>query len=159
MRIVYTRKDGGVSIVQAVDKATLEKALGPMTAEEYEAHVRLRSIPEGALNVRDLEEADIPDSREFRDAWCDVTPEPRIDIDCTKAKDIQLADMRARRVEMFEPLDKEFMLALERGADTSSIVAKKNALRDATQPLKDLDTAGKVNDDALLGEIRKLGVL
>lgn len=158
-RIIYTRPDGGLSVVTPAPRAALKKVLGPLTKKAYEAHVKERSIPDDAINPRDVDDADIPETKEFRNAWCDVTPESRIDIDCTKAKEIQLAKMREKREELFAPLDKQFMLALERGADTSSIVAKKNALRDVTEPLKDLDTAGKVNDEALLEEIRKLGAL
>lgn len=158
-KIIYTRPDGGLSVIVPATKKSLEKSLGSLTDAEYEAHVRERSIPDDAVTERSIKPEDMPVDREFRNAWCDVTPESRIDIDCTKAKDIQLEKMRRERDELFEPLDKEFMLALEKGQDTKAIAAKKEALRNATDPLKNLKTDGKFNDEAILNSIRTLGVI
>ena len=48
-----------------------------------------------------------------------------------KAKGIHKAHIRAAREPKLAALDIEFQRALETSADTSDIVAKKNALRDA----------------------------
>tara|TARA_Y100000992_G_C21200091_1_gene459972 strand:+ start:137 stop:400 length:264 start_codon:yes stop_codon:yes gene_type:complete len=54
-----------------------------------------------------------------------------IKIDITAAKEIHKANIREARSPKLAELDIEFMVAQETGADTSSIVAKKQALRDA----------------------------
>ena len=54
-----------------------------------------------------------------------------ITTDMAKAKEIHKTRIRAARPEKFAELDIEFQRALETSADTSTIVAKKQALRDA----------------------------
>ena len=51
--------------------------------------------------------------------------------DMAKAKEIHKTRIRAARPEKFAELDIEFQRALETSADTSAIIAKKQALRDA----------------------------
>ena len=52
-------------------------------------------------------------------------------IDMAKAREIHKTNIRLAREEKFKELDIEFQKALETSADTSAIVAKKQALRDA----------------------------
>ena len=52
-------------------------------------------------------------------------------IDMAKAKEIHKNNIRTVRVDKLAELDIEFQRALETSADTSAIVAKKQALRDA----------------------------
>ena len=54
-----------------------------------------------------------------------------IKIDMAKAKEIHKTNIRYARTPKFAELDIEFQKALETSADTSAIVAKKQALRDA----------------------------
>ena len=54
-----------------------------------------------------------------------------ITTDMAKAKEIHRARIRSARQSKFAELDIEFQRALETSADTSSIIAKKQALRDA----------------------------
>lgn len=157
-KILYTRPDGGISIVIPAPIEHLRRTRPKMTVEEYEARVRERSIPADAINVRDISDADLPSSREFRDAWCDITPESKIDIDCTKAKEIAIAQLRERRNAKLEATDKLYMQALEANDTTklNELKTVRQQLRDATEPLKALDTLGKVNDETLLTQIRQL---
>ena len=69
-----------------------------------------------------------PSDRTFRDAW-EVIGEDAITVNMDKAKEIWRDKIRQAR--NFAPLDAAFMKALETGADTSPIVAQKQALRDA----------------------------
>lgn len=156
-KIIYTRPDGGISIVIPAPKEAIETVLGPMSQRIYEKHVKERSIPKDAIKVRDIEDIDIPSSREFRNAWADTEPGDQIDINVTKAKDIQLEKIRRDRDKALEALDKEMIIALGKGEDVAPIEAKKQALRNVTEPLKQLDTDGKVNDHKLLEQIRQLG--
>tara|TARA_Y100000361_G_scaffold85793_1_gene76241 strand:+ start:1046 stop:1306 length:261 start_codon:yes stop_codon:yes gene_type:complete len=52
-------------------------------------------------------------------------------IDMAKAREIHKKNIRTARTPKLQELDVEFQKALETSADTSSIVAKKQALRDA----------------------------
>ena len=52
-------------------------------------------------------------------------------IDMAKAREIHKTNIRAARQPLLEALDVEFQKAQETSADTSAIIAKKNALRDA----------------------------
>ena len=52
-------------------------------------------------------------------------------IDMAKAKEIHKKNIRIARTSKLAELDIEFQRALETGASTTDIVAKKNALRDA----------------------------
>ena len=54
-----------------------------------------------------------------------------ITTDMAKAKEIHKTRIRAARPSKFAELDIEFQRALETSADTSAIIAKKQALRDA----------------------------
>ena len=54
-----------------------------------------------------------------------------IKINMTKAKEIHKFNIRAVRGPKLAALDIEFQRALETSADTTSIVSKKKALRDA----------------------------
>ena len=54
-----------------------------------------------------------------------------ITTDMAKAKEIHRTRIRNARPSKFAELDIEFQRALETSSDTSSIIAKKQALRDA----------------------------
>lgn len=156
MKFVYSNEDGSVSVVHAAPKYEIEKILGPLSDKEYENHVKSRSIPEQAKNVRSIEAKDIPEDREFRNAWVDKTESNNIDICCELALELKLAELREARKPKFEDLDREFMLNLEQGKDNSKVIKKKQILRDITNPLKQLKVKGKLNDSKLLEKIKKL---
>ena len=67
-------------------------------------------------------------------------------IDMAKAREIHKTNIRAAREEKFKELDIEFQKALETGASTTDIVAKKQALRDAPA---DSDIAAANDTNAL----------
>ena len=52
-------------------------------------------------------------------------------VDMAKAREIHKTNIRTARAPKLQELDVEFQKALETSADTSAIVAKKQALRDA----------------------------
>jgi len=55
-----------------------------------------------------------------------------ITIDMEKARDIHRAKMRVAREPLLTKLDVAFQRALEQNANTATIVAQKQALRDVT---------------------------
>ena len=85
------------------------------------------------IGATDYNSADytIPAERTFREAWEPSGEAGVISVNMTKAKDVWRDKIREARVEPLEALDTAYMKALETGADTSSIVAQKQALRDA----------------------------
>lgn len=73
----------------------------------------------------------VPEERVFRDSWEANEDTAVISVNMERAKDIWRDKIRAARVEPLAALDTAYMKALETGADTSSIIAQKQALRDA----------------------------
>ena len=57
---------------------------------------------------------------------------PIITIDIPRAKEIRKEQLRHERKPLLEQLDVDYMRAQEAGSDTSSIVQKKQQLRDIT---------------------------
>jgi len=94
------------------------------------------------IGATDYNSADytIPAERTFREAWEPSGDAGVIAVNMTKAKDLWRDKIRQARVEPLEALDTAYMKALETGADTSSIVAQKQALRDAPA-LSSIDAA------------------
>ena len=157
-KLMYTSaQDGGLSIVIPAPRESLERVLGPLTEEEYEAHVWERSIPEDAINPRYILEGGLPPTREFRDAWVDVTPEAKVDIDLAKAKELKLKELRVARDIELRKTDVDFLTALSKGESLDGIKARKQVLRDATNPLKALSIKGP--EEEVLNQIRLLSVL
>ena len=72
--------------------------------------------------------------RSFRNSWVGVgigTTGGTITEDMSKAKELHKTNIRRARADKFTALDIEYQRATESSADTSAIVAKKQALRDA----------------------------
>ena len=65
-------------------------------------------------------------------------------VDMAKAREIHKTNIRAARTPKLAGLDVEFQKALETGASTTDIVAKKQALRDA--PADSAITSAKDTD-------------
>ena len=73
-----------------------------------------------------------------------------IKINQDKAIEITKEKIRAIREPMFTKLDVEFQIALEKGLDTTEIVAEKQRLRDLT------DSANNKTPDELLAILQEL---
>jgi len=63
-----------------------------------------------------------------------------ITININKAKDITKDRLRAERKPLLEAQDVAFQRALESGADTTTIVAEKQRLRDITNQVDTMTT-------------------
>lgn len=142
--IVYTRfEDQGISIVIAA-----------------EGHNPWDCVPSDAINPREIQDSDIPIDRGFRGAWCDVTPESRIDINLQKAKALQLEKLRKEVRDSTEILEKKVILAFidQDEAMISILKDRRSQLITATKALEDLVAEG-INDETILNEIKRLGTL
>ncbi len=161
MLIVYTKVNGGVDIVTGVPKHLIELDVGPMTDAEYRAHVWEKSVPHDAIGPREIDMVDIPENRDFRDAWCDVSEQTYIDIDSEKARAVQLGKLRLERDAKLLETDILMTRALET-AEPHAIDALKTirqSLRDATAPLKSLVATSQLNDFIFLENLKVLGTL
>jgi uncharacterized protein YdaT len=67
-----------------------------------------------------------------------------ITINIDKAKDITKDRLRDERKPLLEAQDVEFQKALETGADTTSIVAEKQRLRDITNQVNSMTTVDEL---------------
>ena len=111
-KIIYTNSDGTVSII--IPAGDVNNAI--------------KDVPSG-LSYEIVEDSAIPTDRSFRNAW--KQNGKTIETDMTKAKEIHKTNIRTARETKLAELDIEFQRALETSADTSTIVAKKQTLRDA----------------------------
>ena len=111
-KIIYTNSEGTVSIITPVG----------------DVNNAIKDVPSG-LSYEIVEDSAIPTDRSFRNAW--KQNGKTIETDMTKAKEIHKTNIRTARETKLAELDIEFQRALETSADTSTIVAKKQTLRDA----------------------------
>ena len=123
-KIIYTNSDGTVSIVQPVLTEINPNTGKPFTIEE----IAEKDIEKG-ISYEIVDDSAIPTDRSFRDAW--KQNDKTIETDIDKAKEIHKTNIREARTSKLQELDIEFQKAQETSADTSDIVAKKQALRDA----------------------------
>tara|TARA_Y100000401_G_C8284289_1_gene205193 strand:- start:123 stop:578 length:456 start_codon:yes stop_codon:yes gene_type:complete len=114
--IVYTVNDFLV-VMSLSDKCGL-------TVEEIQA----KDVPDGVTSYI-VKHSDLPTETDFQNAW--VYKDGKVEVDLAKAKEVHKEYIRRERKEKLAALDIEFQQALETG-DTSAVVAKKQALRDAT---------------------------
>ena len=111
-RIIWTEPSGQVAVLYPI-----------LPVEDC-----IKDVPSG-LDYFIVEDSDIPKNTFFSQAWKIV--DGKIEMDMTKAREVHRENIRIARQEKLAELDIEFQRALESSSDTSTIVAKKQALRDA----------------------------
>lgn len=114
MKILYTRPDGGVTIVI------------PVTDDLEEVYAK--AIPLDATNVREIEDTEIPSDRLLRNAWIDVGSE--IKEDKVKSQDL-VKEMRNRALKVLDTRAWEESRIPGGDIDTLNIVSQ--TLRDIPQ--------------------------
>ncbi len=128
MNIILKGRDGSVSIMTLVEGADKEEAIRKFK----EAHA------EGMYtDAFEMEEIEMPPSREFRDAW--TLQGGKIVIDNTKAKSIHLGRIRHARNLALEALDKEQLKCMSNNVKLKEIDEKKQILRDLPKNVKNLE--------------------
>ena len=106
------------------------EALQIMTIEQ----IAEKDLPVGVSTYSIVEDSVVPTDRSFRNSWVGVgigTTGGTITEDMSKAKELHKTNIRRARADKFTALDIEYQRATETSVDTSAIVAKKQALRDA----------------------------
>ena len=119
-RIIYTRLDGGVSVVSpALDT---DEGLAAAQAK----------LPADVINPKIVDFSVIPQDRTFRNAW--RQNESLVQHDMPKCRDIWRGKLRELRRPKMAALDVAYMQADERGdtVEKARIAAEKQKLRDVT---------------------------
>ena len=132
-KIIFTNSKGIISVIH------------PISGDANDA---IKDVPVGISTYSIVEDSVIPTDGSFRDSWVGNgvgVSTATIVEDMTKAKEIHKTKIRTARVDKFDALDVEFQKALETSADTSTIVAKKQALRDAPAA-SGISTAASTDD-------------
>ena len=111
-RIIWTEPSGQVAVLYPI-----------LPVEDC-----VKDVPDG-LSYHIVEDSEIPKNTFFTRAWKIV--DGKIEMDITKAREVHRENIRIARQEKLAELDIEFQRALETSTDTSAIIAKKQALRDA----------------------------
>ena len=111
-RIIWTEPSGHVAVLYPV-----------IAVEDC-----IKDVPSG-LDFFIIQDSEIPKNTFFERAWKIV--DGKIEMDIAKAREVHREHVRYARTDKLAELDIEFQRALETSADTSAIVAKKKALRDA----------------------------
>jgi hypothetical protein len=117
LRIIYIDDDNNVCIITPIDNCG-------KTIEQIKEQI----VPSGK-SADIISKDKIPNSPYFLDAY-DYASQ-KFSLNMSKAKEIHKKKIRQARTPKLAELDIEFQKALETSADTSAIVAKKKALRDA----------------------------
>jgi len=127
-KIVYTRSDGGLSVVTPVINTQGEASDFTEAQAEQRAWNKL---PDDAINPRWADPTEIPSSREFRNAWEDVGT---VQVNMPKAREIHKDWLRKLRKPLLSELDVAYQRADEIGdvAEKQRIAAEKQVLRDIT---------------------------
>lgn len=125
--IVYTSENGNAAVAGLADGVTETVALAALRKVSPDAQI--------------LDVSALPKDTDFFDAW--VFKNGAVQVSLDKARDVAKQKMRVARQPLFAELDIAFQRALETNASTSAIVAKKQALRDAT---KLADSAKSLDD-------------
>lgn len=124
-KIIFSRPDGGVSVVVPVINTLPENENITEAQAEQRAWDKL---PVGAINPQFVTDAEIPTDRMFRDTW--KLQSGKIECDLPKCKAIAHEKRRAARVRQFAPLDIE-----------ATIPSKAAAAEAARQKIRDKDAA------------------
>lgn len=125
--IIYTNSNGNVSVCYPTGELSIEE-------------VKVKNTPEDSLI---FDSSDLPETdNDFFNAWELVDNVVLVNI--TKAKEITKNRLRAEREPLLVAQDVLFQRALETNADTVSIVAEKNRLRDITKLVDSCSTTDQL---------------
>lgn len=72
MKIIYTRPDGGVSVIHPAGQLDVVKfapEVADMTEAQFMEWVKAKDVPADATNVRLVQDSDIPTDRSARNRW------------------------------------------------------------------------------------------
>lgn len=136
-KIIYTRPDGGLFVVNPV-RNTVGETL------KTDAEIEQRAwdcLPADAINPQFVDASEIPADRTFRNAW--IANSGKVDHDIAKCKSIAHEKRRARRAEEFAPLD--VMATIPSKAAQAE--SQRQAIRDKYDAMQNaIDMANSVDE-------------
>ena len=112
--IIFTNNNGGVSVCIPTGEISIEA-------------VQAKDTPDGSLIVNT---SDLPTDNDFFDAW--ELADGVVTVSLSKAKEITKKRLRSEREPLLAAQDVAFQRALEANADTTTIIAEKQRLRNIT---------------------------
>jgi hypothetical protein len=112
--IIFSNSNGGVSTTIPTGEISIEAVLA-------------KDCPAGAIIV---EQSSLPAANDFYDAW--ELADGVVTVSFPKAVELTKKRLRAERTPLLAAQDVAFQRALESSADTTTIVAEKQRLRDIT---------------------------
>lgn len=129
-RIIFTRPDGGVSVIIPAPGVPMARVL--------------QDVPADAVAPTVVPVEDIPTDRTFRAAW---KLDGRRCVECpAKSKEIAHEIRRARRAAEFAPLDAEIAKQIP-GKDAQAVEAQRQAIRAKYERVQsDVDACASVDD-------------
>ena len=139
--IVYSRPDGGVSVVNPSPRHLAELVAGGMTEDEAIASVQAKDVPGDATNIEVMEQALIPVSREFRNAWEKLVAGP-LTVNMPKARIVHARKISAARAKA--------VTVLQRRADEATLEGRAV---DATKAANDKAAVEGLNLATIAGQI------
>jgi hypothetical protein len=128
--IVYKRLDGGISVLAPVKNTS---PVAEDISDEDSLARAWKDVPADAIDPIEVEQADIPKDRAFREAW--IISGNAVVHDMAKAREIHKNLIREFRAPKLAALDIAYMRADEAGDEEGKkhIAARKQILRDATK--------------------------
>jgi hypothetical protein len=129
-KIIYTRPDGGISVIHPVINTSETMRITEAGAEQR----AFAQLPLDAINPRWIDDSIIPLDRTFRNAWEDIGGSDGIKVNMPKAREIHKNKLRVLREPLLKELDADYMRAdeQEKTAEKDRIAIKKQTLRDIT---------------------------
>lgn len=125
--IIYTNKNGGVSVTTPTGELSIEA-------------VKAKDTPSNSIIV---DSSTLPNNdNDFFDAW--ELNGSTVTVNLSKAKEITKERLRVQRTPLLAAQDVLFQRALETSADTTTIVAEKNRLRDITDQVDSATTTAQL---------------
>jgi hypothetical protein len=127
-KIIYTRPDGGVSVVSPAKNIDDPEAF----TEDERIKRALAVLPPEATNVLIVDDTSLPTDRTFRNGW--KQNGSTVEHDIEKCRELHKEHLRRVRAPLLEDLDVKYIRALEAGdtATMSAVVSRKQELRDIT---------------------------
>lgn len=118
-RIIYTRADGGLSVI-------IPATSGPIEA-------LLATVPQDALNPQIIDASTIPADRTFRNAW--KHGGTKVNVDMPKSRQIHMDRIRVIRNRMLDQSDKDMAKAQDAGDAVviAALKAQRQQLRNIPQ--------------------------
>lgn len=132
VKIALKMRDGSLAVMTFITRGApnIDRKATP---EAVDAEIVKTFGPGAVLRWHPIADADVPESREYRNAWTISDSGGTIEYDMGKARELHRSKLRVLREPLLAELDVETMKALETKDDarlTAAVVAKQ-ALRDA----------------------------